>query len=358
MWTQQVCGLPRLLVYISGPSTPPNTLNQSQHSSCKMKVAALLLCGVALAAASPSWDTFKAQYGRKYVDLEEELFRKQLFTENQQKIEEFNKRFENGEVTFTVKMNQFGDMTTQEFNAVMKGLKKGPQPKAANIFHANKSLPKAVDVDWRTKGAVTPVKDQGQCGSCWSFSSTGALEGQHFLATGNLVSLSEQNLVDCTVSYGNAGCDGGWMNTAFAYIRDNGGINTEATYPYEAVDGRCRFNSNDIAATVTGYVDIDYYNEDALQQAVQSVGPIAVAIDASNWSFQFYESGVYYEAACSQTYLDHAVLVVGYGSEGGQDYWIVKNSWNTGWGSSGYINMARNKGNNCGIATQASYPTV
>ncbi|MCE2196829.1 hypothetical protein GQ599_09870, partial [Streptococcus thermophilus] len=117
----------------------------------------------------------------------------------------------------------------------------------------------------------TPVKDQGQCGSCWSFSSTGALEGQHFLATGNLVSLSEQNLVDCTVSYGNAGCDGGWMNTAFAYIRDNGGINTEATYPYEAVDGRCRFNSNDIAATVTGYVDIDYYNEDALQQAVQSV---------------------------------------------------------------------------------------
>ncbi|TOF88153.1 hypothetical protein CGJ15_24830, partial [Vibrio parahaemolyticus] len=325
--------------------------------STKMKCTVLVLFGLALTTATPEWEQFKRQHGRQYTQ-EEDLLRQRIFEDNLKRIEEFNLRHQRGEVSFTVNMNQFGDMTSQEIAGRMNGLKQGVRPKSTSVYRAEPGRTREADVDWRTKGAVTEVKDQGQCGSCWSFSTTGSLEGQHFLKTGDLVSLSEQNLVDCTFTYGNAGCDGGWMNTAFEYIRDNNGINTEATYPYEARDGRCRFKTNDIAATCTGYVDIDYYNEEALAQAVADVGPISVAIDASWWSFQFYESGVYYESSCDPEYLDHAVLVVGYGTEDGEDYWLVKNSWADSWGDAGYIKMSRNRDNNCGIATQASYPTV
>ncbi|GFO41743.1 cathepsin [Plakobranchus ocellatus] len=227
------------------------------------------------------------------------------------------------------------------------------------LVHADTDVTDAPDeVDWTTKGYVTPIKNQGQCGSCWAFSATGSLEGQTFRKYGRLTSLSEQNLVDCSSKQGNHGCEGGLMDNAFTYIKENGGIDTESSYPYVGRDGKCRFSASDIGANCTGYVDVKSKDESALQTAVANVGPISVAIDANHITFQLYEGGVYHNFLCSQTNLDHGVLAVGYGTHEGKDYWLVKNSWGTTWGLKGYIMMSRNRSNNCGIATQASYPTV
>lgn len=260
-------------------------------------------------------------------------------------------------------MNHYGDLLPHEFSGLMNGyrmdLKQSSGLRGAHyITPANVELPK--NVDWRTGGAVTPVKNQGQCGSCWSFSTTGALEGQHFRKTGKLVSLSEQNLIDCSTSYGNHGCNGGLMDFAFAYIKDNGGIDTEESYPYEGEDDTCRYNKRNRGATDIGFVDVPQGDEDALKGAIATIGPVAVAIDASQSSFQFYSEGVYSEPNCSPMNLDHGVLAVGYGTDEntGEDYWLVKNSWGEEWGDQGYIRMARNKDNMCGIASSASYPQV
>uniref|UniRef100_A0A131Z4L3 Cathepsin L n=1 Tax=Rhipicephalus appendiculatus TaxID=34631 RepID=A0A131Z4L3_RHIAP len=148
------------------------------------------------------------------------------------------------------------------------------------------------------------------------------------------------------------------MDNAFNYIKANDGIDTEEGYPYEAVDGECRFKKEDVGATDTGFVDIQKGSEDDLKKAVTTVGPVSVAIDASHSSFQLYSEGVYDESDCSSEQLDHGVLVVGYGVKGGKKYWLVKNSWAESWGDQGYILMSRDKNNQCGIASAASYPLV
>jgi len=297
-----------------------------------------------------SW-THKNQ---KVYSVDEFQYRWQTWKSNALFIEQFNKQ---GNHTFTVAMNKFGDLTTKEFSKLYKGLKSvAPKPKMHNeIVVASPNLP--ASVDWRTKGAVTGIKNQGQCGSCWSFSTTGSTEGAHVLqAKLALVGLSEQNLVDCSQAEGNEGCNGGLMDDAFQYIIKNNGIDSEASYPYTAETGTCHFNAANVAAHLVSYQDVTAESEPALTTAVAERGPVSVAIDASHSSFQFYSGGVYYEAECSTTQLDHGVLAVGYGVSGASDYYIVKNSWGTDWGMSGYIWMSRNKSNNCGIATMSSYP--
>jgi len=303
------------------------------------------------------WKAWKSFHGKSYATESEEAMRKAIWRDNLKKITEHNSQGH----SYMLAMNHFGDLTQNEFSFFYLGmpsysLNQTKRSGSTYMEPSHVSLP--TEVDWRKEGYVTGVKNQGQCGSCWAFSTTGSLEGQHFKKTGQLVSLSEQNLVDCSTSYGNHGCRGGLMDNAFRYIKANGGIDTEASYPYEAKNGKCRYNSSNTGATETGYVDIPKGDEEALQSAAATVGPISVAIDARHMSFQFYYSGVYNEQSCSSTKLDHAVLVVGYGTYQGQDYWLVKNSWGTGWGMQGYIMMSRNKNNQCGIATGASYPLV
>jgi cathepsin L len=274
-----------------------------------------------------------------------------VFKNNQKFIDEQNAK----NVGYTLAMNEFGDLTNQEFRRIFNGVKVPTgYVHEASDFEAAVAAP--TSFDWRTKGAVTGVKNQGQCGSCWSFSTTGSTEGCHEISGKSLVGLSEQNLVDCSGSYGNDGCEGGLMTQAMQYIISNGGIDTEASYPYTAEDGTCSYNAANSGATLKNYKNVPSGNENALQTSVQQ-GPTSVAIDASQPSFQFYSSGVYNEPACSSTSLDHGVLAVGWGVDpSGGPYWIVKNSWGTSWGQSGYIWMSRNKNNQCGIATMATLP--
>ncbi|XP_060584205.1 cathepsin L-like, partial [Ruditapes philippinarum] len=230
-------------------------------------------------------------------------------------------------------------------------------PTNCNISGA---LPK--EIDWRAKNCITPVKNQGGCGSCYAFSSTGSLEAHHCIKTGDLVSLSEQNIIDCTDNskYLNKGCKGGLMDHAFRYIIDNSGIDTEKSYPYREQVGRCKFSKSTIGATVRSYQDIlPRGDECQLKIAVGSVGPVSVGVDASGLLFKLYSHGVFDNSWCSSTRLNHGMLIVGYGSDSdGNDYWLIKNSWSTYWGMNGYMKMIRNKNNRCGIATLASYPIV
>jgi len=301
------------------------------------------------------WQKFKGTYNKVY-GKEEELHRMKVFFNNLKTIKEHNTLYEKGLVTYKMGVNHLADMEAHEYMGMLYNITTPPEAHKEHLFTPKRLLGLPETVDWRSKGAVTPVKNQGQCGSCWSFSATGALEGMNFLKTGKLISLSEQNLVDCASNYNNNGCSGGLTYQAFQYVADNKGIETEEAYPYETEDDTCKFDASKVGATCHGYKIIPQADEHALKEAVATIGPISIAIDAGQDSFRLYSDGVYFDEKCSSITHNHAVLVVGYGTENGNDYWLVKNSWGPSWGIQGYIKMARNRNNQCSVATLASYP--
>jgi len=300
--------------------------------------------------------SFVRAYGKQYAS-DEFFSRFAIFKANHNKISQHNAEYSQGKHTYTMAVNEFADMTFEEFHSKMTGFipRQNAYARSLNTEGPHTQLKSVLaSVDWRQKNAVTPVKNQQQCGSCWSFSTTGSVEGAHAIKTGNLVSLSEQQLVDCSSAEGNQGCNGGMMDQAFEYIIKNNGITTEAAYPYTAQDGSCK-RGQTVAATISKYVDVAQGDESALMAAV-NIGPVSIAIEADQQCFQFYSGGILSDPSCG-TQLDHGVLVVGYGTENGQDFWIVKNSWGASWGESGYIRLARGS-NECGIAQMPSYPVA
>jgi len=314
----------------------------------------LVLALVALSVAGPLTEEssrwlfthWTAEHGKQYESNQLQT-RYQIFKKNLEAIRVHNEEAEAGKHGFTMAMNQFGDLTSAEFEQLYVG--KIPQRKA-NTQRTRLAAVSPADqsIDWRTEGAVTPVKNQAQCGSCWAFSVTGTLEGMWFeytkntSGTGQLISLSEQQLVDCTRSI-NFGCQGGWPDKTIDWLSTNGGSCTEKDYPYKGVDQTCKTTCK--AAVQTAGV-IDLTDEDDIYPALVQF-PVSILIEADQPSFQFYRGGVFDDQSCG-TNIDHAVLVVGYDSD--KDAWIVKNSWGTTWGDKGFIYMKRGI-NICGIST-------
>lgn len=329
-----------------------------------------------LAMALPevmSWEDWLDEFSAKQnffefsVTSETHSDREKIYMENINLIKEHNARQDIGLETFRLGVNQFSAMSFREWSSSVPGCLiprtrpavPSPEVITKEIIRRGIKL-NVTSIDWRQKNVITAVKNQGNCGSCWAFSATGSIEAAVAIETGNLVSLSEQQMMDCSRGFGDASCEGGLMDNAFTYVEDNHGLDTEANYPYEMRDDTCKKNKERIhVSTIRSFHDIRINDEDAIARAVL-IGAVSVAIEADQASFMMYRSGIY-TAKCG-TALDHGVLIVGYGtSRKGQDYWIVKNSWGAEWGEKGYILLERNikdPSGKCGIALQPSYPVA
>jgi len=278
------------------------------------------------------------------------LDRFQIWNSAINKIEKHN----NEDHSYKLAMNQFGDLTYSEFLEyigakkfkVLDKSKDHPQPLSADVPDS---------WDWRNKGAVTPVADQLQCGSSPYWAAVGAIEGAHVISgQGSLVSLSVQQIIDCSLNYDNYGCDGGFMNTSLEYVRDNKGIDTNASYPYTGIDGNCAYVPSGKGASIDSYVNVPP-NENALLQAIL-ISPVATAVMVT-YDFQLYSSGVFNDSTCTNQDIEHGILVVGYGVTQGDEYWILKNTWSTSWGMQGYMLLERGY-DRCGVADYCSYPVI
>lgn len=298
-------------------------------------------------------------FNKSYASAEERAQRFRVFKRNAIYIATHNSQG----FSYKLKINEFADLTRDEFRARHLGYKKNSQVTSKGSVAEDLLVVGEGDVpasfDWREKGCVREVKDQGQCGSCWAFSATGSLEGAACAQVGSKVDLSEQQLLDCSGFEGNNGCNGGEMEFAFQYVVDNHGLCSEKDYPYTMEEDKCKHTCKPVIH-IKKYKNVPPKHETALKAAIVKYGPVAVGIEADQLPFQFYHEGVF-DASCGNM-LDHGVLAVGYGTDAasGKDYWIVKNSWGASWGDHGYIKLARHMGNSgeCGILLDPSFPIV
>ncbi len=307
----------------------------------------------ALSADDMEFLKFVSLHGKSYGTKEEFEFRSQIFKKTLANIATENSNSEN---TFRVALNKFADWTPSELKRILSYRPLGKNTNVAPL--TNVQLP--TSIDWRDKNAVNPVRDQGQCGSCWAFSAVGAMESRAFIRaidTHGLLQISEQQLVDCAGgSYGNEGCNGGEMNTAFQYAQDYGMMN-RTDYPYTAQDGTCVYDANKVTKVKpSGNSAVTPNSAIALKTAIAD-GPVSVAIEADTFVFQFYSGGILNSAKCG-TDLDHGVVAIGYGVDTSKgEYYIVRNSWGGSWGMRGYINIAIKDGPGiCGIQMEPVYP--
>uniref|UniRef100_H3CUT5 Cathepsin S, ortholog 1 n=1 Tax=Tetraodon nigroviridis TaxID=99883 RepID=H3CUT5_TETNG len=314
--------------------------------------------GDASSALSRMWEEWKSEHSKSYDNQTQMAVRRAAWERNARLVARHNLEASAGKHSFTLELNHLADLTAEEINE-MNNLKVEERAPVRNGTSEEKlGFETPPSVDWRKAGLVSPVQNQGFCNSCWAFSSLGALEGQMKKRTGFLVPLSPQNLLDCSISDGNLGCRGGYISKSYSYIIRNGGVDSDSFYPYEHQTGKCRYSVQGKAGSCSSFHVLPWGNEETLKAAVARVGPVAVAVNAMLPTFHLYRGGLYDVPNCNPKFINHAVLVVGYGTSKGQDFWLVKNSWGTRWGEEGYIRMARNKKNLCGIASFAIYPLL
>eukprot|EP01118_Nematostelium_gracile_P017738 TRINITY_DN7679_c0_g1_i1.p1 TRINITY_DN7679_c0_g1~~TRINITY_DN7679_c0_g1_i1.p1 ORF type:complete len:326 (-),score=72.47 TRINITY_DN7679_c0_g1_i1:26-1003(-) len=307
---------------------------------------------IGISSDRDAFTSWMKDHSRTYASLEEFDHRFEIFQKNVDFINRQNAK----NLGYTLSVNGFADLSNEEFNRQQSLSKRAVIQQDQVAVHPTPSKVKGVpsSLDWRSSGVISPVQTDGECAASWAITATGAVEGCQAIKTGKLVPLSEQNLIDCSSP---GGCQDGLnsFNNAFEYIINNHGIDTEASYGPTPSPSKCMFNPKTIGATLNNTVPVVSGNEFDLLLKV-AYGPVAVTINASPSSFQFYQTGVYSDPLCSNSTLDEQVLAVGYGSQGKQPYWIIRNNWGTSWGMQGYMLLARNQNNLCGIASLATLP--
>ncbi|OTF70897.1 Group 1 mite allergen-like protein (Cysteine protease) [Euroglyphus maynei] len=300
---------------------------------------------------------FIEKHGKNYTNKYNEVnFRHFIFLQNYRFIMAHNRK----NLHYQLAVNHLADRTDDEMSRIRGKIQVMNEDKGGIPFDKSKyDISKIPEQwDWRLLGAVTPVKDQAICGSCWSFGATGTIEGQYFVKTGRLLKLSQQQLVDCSWSEDNNGCDGGEDFRTYNYIMKAGGISTEEDYGhYLGVDGKCHDNAVKKSVQIKGFYNVTIGDAEAMKTALYYHGPVSIAVDASPKTFSFYSHGIYYDPNCSSKNLDHQVLAVGFGKLNDEKYWLVKNSWSTYWGNDGYILISQ-KNNDCGVLTDATFPLI